>query len=51
MVKRHELILSVKEARKILGPTYDKYSDEYIEQLIINFDGIIEAFIKTVPKY
>lgn len=45
------LIISVKAARKLLGKEYDKYSDAYIEQLIKGLDGIVEAFIKSVPKY
>ena len=45
------MILSVAQARVILGKEYDKYSDEYIEQLIKDLDGIAEAYIKSVPKY
>jgi hypothetical protein len=45
------LIISVKEARKILGKKYAKHTDEQIEQIIRNLDGIAEAFIKSVPKY
>jgi hypothetical protein len=51
MSQKSELILSVSEARKILGKSYDKYSDENIEELIRNLDGVAEAFIKSVPKY
>lgn len=40
-------ILSVAEARKILGKSYDKYPDEYIQTMILKFDGIAEAFIKS----
>ncbi len=46
-----ELIISVKEARRILGKTYEKYSDEYIARLIKDLDGIAEAYIKSFPKY
>ncbi len=45
------LIITVKEARKILGKTYDKYSDEYIERLILSLDSIAESYIKSIPKY
>lgn len=46
----HKPIISVEAARRILGTSYDKYPDEYIEQLINNLDGIAEALIKSVPK-
>jgi uncharacterized protein YjgD (DUF1641 family) len=46
-----KLIISVKEARKILGKSYDKYPDTYIERLIKNLDSIIESYIKSVPKF
>lgn len=46
----HKPIISVEAARQILGLTYDRYSDEFIEQLINNLDAIAEAFIKSVPK-
>jgi hypothetical protein len=45
------LIITVKEARKILGKSYDKFPDDYIERLIKNLDGVAEAYIKSVPKY
>lgn len=48
---RHKPIISIKEARKILGKSYDKYPDEAIERLISNLDGIIEAYIISVPKF
>ncbi|MGZ6005364.1 MAG: hypothetical protein ACXWLH_04405 [Candidatus Saccharimonadales bacterium] len=51
MSAKNGQIITVSEARKILGKTYDKYPDEYIEQLIQQLDGIAEAFIKSVPKY
>lgn len=44
-------IITIKEARKILGPNYDKYPDELIQRLIKELDSLIEAYIKTVPKY
>lgn len=44
-------IISVKEARKLLGKAYDKCPDEAIERLVINLDSIVEAYIKSVPKY
>ena len=34
------LIISVKEARKILGESYEHMSDEEIERLIIDLDAI-----------
>jgi len=46
-----QLIISVSEARKLLGKRYKKYSDEYIEQLIKSFDALIETYYKSVPKY
>jgi hypothetical protein len=45
------LIISVMEARKLLGKRYEKYSDEHIVRLIQNLDEIAEAYIKSVPKY
>jgi len=48
---RPQPIISVKEARKILGRDYDKFNDEYIELMIKTLDSIAEAYIKTVPKY
>lgn len=45
-----KLIISVFDARKILGKSYESYSDEYIEQLIRKFDNIATSFIKTVPN-
>jgi hypothetical protein len=51
MSKGYSLIISIKEAREILGKKYDKYPDEYIQQLIQNLDAIAETFIRTIPKY
>lgn len=45
------LIITVKEARKILGKTYAKYSDEQIARLIKQLDSIAGAHIKSVQKY
>lgn len=42
------LIMSVEEARKILGHTYDKYSDEHIKEIIINLDELAAAYFKSV---
>ena len=42
------LIMSVEEARKILGHAYDKYSDERIKEMIINLDELAEAYFKNV---
>jgi len=44
------LIITIKEARKILGTKYDHYSDDYVEELIKTFDGIAEYYFKTVPS-
>lgn len=44
-------IITVKEARKILGKSYRNVPDEYIERLIKNLDGIATTYIKSVPKY
>jgi hypothetical protein len=50
-VDSESLIITVKEARKILGKTYAKYSDEQITRMIKQLDSIAEAHIKSVPKY
>jgi Ca2+-binding EF-hand superfamily protein len=47
----NNLIISTKEARKILGKEYAKYSDEQITRMIKQLDSIAEAYIKSVPKY
>jgi hypothetical protein len=51
MLNDNTPIITVKEARKILGKRYVKYSDDYIESLIKNLDGIAEAYIKMFPKH
>lgn len=45
-----DLIISIDEAREILGHSYDVHSDEYIERLIRNLDSIAIAFINSVQK-
>lgn len=45
------LIISVKEARKLLGTAYSTYSDEQIAQIIKQLDSVARAYIKSVPKY
>lgn len=44
------LIITVKEARKILGKPYAKHSDEQIARMIKQLDSIAETHIKSVPK-
>lgn len=43
-------IIAVKEARKILGKSYENLTDEQVAALIRQLDGIVEAYIKSVPK-
>lgn len=45
------MIITIKEARKILGRSYAKRSDEDIAWLINSLDTIAQEFIKSVPKY
>lgn len=40
------LIISVKEARKLLGKDYDHMTDEQIEDLIIQLDEIARLSIR-----
>lgn len=47
---QHQPVISVKEARKILGKAYLCYSDEQITQLIEQLDSIVVAHISAVPK-
>lgn len=44
------LIISVKEARKFLGIKSKNYSDEEIEKLIQDLDGIALEYLKLVPN-
>lgn len=45
------LIISVKEARKLLGSEAKDMTDEQVVQLIQNFTDIVGLFIQSVPKY
>jgi hypothetical protein len=47
MSKNTHTPLTIAEARAILGTTYDKYPDDYIQAMIHRLDGIAEAFIKS----
>lgn len=44
-------IISVKEARKVLGKSYDKHPDNYIKSLVEGLDAIAETFVNSVPKH
>jgi len=46
-----DLIISIKEARKILGKEAENLSDDQIEDLIINLQSIAKLYIQSVPKY
>lgn len=46
-----DLIISIKEARKILGKEAEDLSDDQVEDLIINFQSIAKLYIQSVPKY
>ena len=45
------LIISIKEARKILGKSYVGHSDDDVLRLIKQLDAIAKEHIQTVPKY
>lgn len=45
MTEWRTLIVSVARARVLLGSKYAAYSDEQIENLTIQLDGIAHAFI------
>lgn len=42
----NELIISVNEARKLLGETAEKLSDDEIEKLVLDIDFIARNAIK-----
>lgn len=44
------LIISIKEARKILGRSYLSVPDQEIEKLINHLEGILEVYFLTVPN-
>lgn len=46
-MRRKDNVLSVLEARVILGSTYDAYPDEVIEKMIDELESIAEAFIDS----
>lgn len=43
-------VITIKEARKLLGANSKYYSDEDIRLLVLQLEGIAEAFIKSVPN-
>lgn len=43
-------IITVGEARKLLGETGSRLDDSQIEELIVKLDGIVRAFLSEVPK-
>lgn len=45
------LIISVKEARKLLGQQNKNLSDEQLEQLIVDLSAVAKLYIRSVPKY
>ena len=45
-----KLVISLKEARKILGKGYE-ITDEELMNLILRFESIAVSYIETVPKY
>lgn len=44
-------IISVKEARKILGQEHKNLTDEQLEKLIVELSAIAKLYIRSVPKY
>ena len=52
MSMQPKLIISVNEARKLLGKDAAELSDEDVEELIITLTGIASTFLKKplVPK-
>lgn len=45
------LVVSVKEARKILGREHKNLTDEQLEKLIVELSAIAKLYIRSVPKY
>lgn len=43
-------IITVKEARKVMGKFADKYSDEQLQKLISDFDMIALLQFNMVPN-
>jgi Ca2+-binding EF-hand superfamily protein len=47
-----DLIISIKEARKLLGKEYDHMTDEQVEDLIIQLDEIARLSIRQfIERY
>lgn len=44
------LVISIKEARKLLGKEANNYSDDRVEKLIIGLDCIALEYYKLVPS-
>jgi hypothetical protein len=45
------LIISVKEARKLLGQQNKDLTDDQLEKLIVDLSAIAKLYIRSVPKY
>lgn len=50
LVRVSELIISIKEARKLLGKTAEKLSDSEVEKLILDLDFIARNAIKQFKE-
>lgn len=44
------LIISVKEARKLLGKDAEAMSDDDVEGLVLSLQSIAKTYIEEVPK-
>lgn len=44
-----KLIISIPEARKIMGKDAKRLSDEQIEKLIVDFTAITKLYFKALP--
>jgi len=51
MAMEANLIISIKEARKLLGKDAQGMSDDDVEELIQNLQSISKIYIEEVPKY
>lgn len=45
-----DLIISVKEARKLLGTEYDNMSDDQIEEIIVQLEEIARLTIRQLAS-
>ena len=45
------LVITINEARKILGNDAKKLSDDEVEEIIINLQSIARLYIQSVPKF